>query len=209
MGTTTDRLVVTGATVLAVMAIAASTLLGGAEDVATQRALDSDANVSAPAETPTTVALPAPEPESTEPAPQQPARPGVAPDPIDAAPADLEPPDHDVQLPLNPVPLPDRTGPAISNIEMAGCTIHADVSDPAGVAVVTLSWSGVAEPNFPDEWIVEPGSSRMHLVDGVVYQGSRPYPYFGQVYTVTAVDRTLIGNRSAASMTWNFHGYPC
>lgn len=206
----TRRLVIAGAVGLAAMAITAGTLVHGGDAPTTARALDSDVSLTAPAESPsTTVALPTPEPESTEPAPQPPSRPAGAPAPADPAPAAVEPPAREVQLPLNPVPLPDRNGPAITNIRMAGCTIQADVGDPAGVAIVTLSWTGVAEPNFPDEWIVEPGSSRMHLVDGTVYQGSRPYPYAGQTYTVTAVDRTLVGNRASASMAWNVHGYPC
>lgn len=72
-----------------------------------------------------------------------------------------------------------------------------------------LSWSGVLDPDIPGVWLVEPGSSRMRPQAGVRYQGSRPRPYRGMVFTVTAVDRTLVGNRSQASMTVDFSGYPC
>ena len=101
------------------------------------------------------------------------------------------------------------TGPSVSVLRLAGCVFLADVSDPAGVGAVTLAWSGVRDPELPGQFIVEAGSSRMSLVGGNRYQGSRARPLRGMVYTVTAIDRTLVGNRSQASITIDFDGYPC
>jgi hypothetical protein len=114
-----------------------------------------------------------------------------------------------IPIPGAVVPQADVTGPSISGLRHAGCVFLADVSDPAGVGGVTLAWSGVRDPGFPDQFIVEAGSSQMFPAGGNRYQGSRARPYRGMVMTVTAVDRTLVGNRSQASITVNFDNYPC
>ena len=136
-------------------------------------------------------------------APQAPAPPAPAP----PAPAPPEP--APVPIPQGVVPQVDVTGPSISGLRLAGCVFLADVSDPAGVGAVTLAWSGVRDPELPGQFLVEAGSSRMFPTGGNRYQGSRARPLRGMVYTVTAIDRTLVGNRSQASITIDFDGYPC
>ena len=149
------------------------------------------------------VAIAAGESVSVEVAPPIPAAPQAAP----PAPAPPEP--APVPIPQGVAPRADVTGPSISGLRLAGCVFLADVSDPAGVGVVTLAWSGVRDPELPGQFIVEAGSSRMFPTGGNRYQGSRARPLRGMVYTVTAIDRTLVGNRSQASITIDFDGYPC
>ena len=103
-------------------------------------------------------------------------------------------------------PLPDRTGPAIRNIRFRACIIEADVTDPAGVANVTLSWAGVPDPQLPGQWVVAPGSIAMQRTVGDTFDSGRPQAFQNQVFTVTAVDRTIVGNRSSVSVPfpWDF-----
>jgi hypothetical protein len=131
------------------------------------------------------------------------------PPPMPAPPAPAPPEPAPVPIPQGVVPQADVTGPAISGLRLAGCVFQADVSDPAGVGAVTLAWSSVRDPQIPGQFLAEAGSSRMSLVGGTRYQGQRERPLRGMVYTVTAIDRTLVGNRSQASITIDFDGYPC
>ncbi|MEX0666110.1 MAG: hypothetical protein WD598_15270 [Acidimicrobiia bacterium] len=206
MGTTRRR-TIAGISTCVVAGLVALLLLGSG-GTESSRALGSDRStplVDAP-EITTTAPPQAPAPEAPA-APE--ARPAEVVEAEVAPPAPPAPP-AEVPIPRNPVPIADSTGPAISNLRFMGCVFAADITDPAGVAVATLAWSGVPDPDFPGEWITPPGTFRMHkAADGDRYQGSRPRPYRGQVFTVTAVDRTLVGNRSQASVTVNFDGYPC
>lgn len=209
MGSTTRRLIISGPTAIVVAVLTATLLFGATAErpSATGATSEPAATADAPAAPVTSPAsqasAPAPEPQSADVAPAAP-RP-----PAPAAPVEPEEPAVPV-IPRNPVPLPDQSGPTISNIELLGCVIVAHVSDPSGVGAVTLSWTGVADPAFPGQWITEPGSSRMQLsIGNNLYQGSRPRPSLGQVFTVTAVDRTMVGNRSQASITIDVNGYPC
>jgi hypothetical protein len=181
-------------------------LLMGAGSTDRSRASGSTVPAEAPEST-TTVPVETP----ASPAPAVPAAPAASDDAVEpeaAPPAPADPP-ADVPIPRNPVPVADATGPTISNLRFTGCVFVADITDPSGVAVATLSWTGVVDPEIPGVWYTEPGSFRMQKADGDRYQGSRPRPLRGMVFTVTAVDRTLVGNRSQASMTVNFDGYPC
>jgi hypothetical protein len=149
------------------------------------------------------VAIAAEESVSADGAPPIPAPPAPP------APAPPAPAPAPVPIPQRVVPQADVTGPSISGLRLAGCVFLADVSDPAGVGAVTLAWSGVRDPELPGQFIVEAGSSRMFPTVGNRYQGSRARPLRGMVLTVTAIDRTLVGNRSQASITIDFDGYPC
>jgi len=205
----TRRLVIAGASMLAALAIAVGTVSLGSErpatDLGDDRALGTDVAVVAPGPSApsTTVEVPAPAA-----APDRPDVPIPAPDaPI--VPEAAEPP-AEVPIPSNPVPLPDRSGPTISNIRMSGCRVIADITDPAGVAVATLSWTGVPDPSFGKLWFEQPGSSRMwERLNGTGWEGSRHWPHQEMVFTVTAVDRTLVGNRSSVSWIESAWDYPC
>jgi hypothetical protein len=217
---TTRRLGLGGVVVIAIGAMAIAMLGGSSSHSKTSehfdRALGSSKDPSVVTTTsvpPTTVATPDVDPGSSadsggdvdpgEPPPQ--GRPQPRP----------ESPAPEPQVPhIDPDavrPLPDRTGPSITNIRFSGCVILADITDPAGVASALVTWSGVPDPQIPGVWYSEPGSAPMHKMGGVEWQGSRARPYQGRVYTVTAVDKTMVGNRSQASITIQpFNGrWPC
>ena len=171
------------------------------EPVAPEPASPATSSTSGRAGASPSVAIAADESASADGAPPIPALP--------APPAPAPPEPAPVPIPQGVAPQADVTGPSISGLRLAGCVFLADVSDPAGVGVVTLAWSGVRDPELPGQFIIEAGSSRMFPTGGNRYQGSRARPLRGMVYTVTAIDRTLVGNRSQASITIDFDGYPC